>query len=184
MKLIKGGESVKQIIIYGSQYGHAKQYAEALASQTNIELVSFSQVGDINHYDRIIYIGAVYAGGVKGLAKTFRKLKPNRIKEVIIATVGLADPTNPENSAHIKESIKKQIPPSLYPKAKIFHLRGGIDYGNLNFLHRMMMKTVYKSAKKQAPENQTAENKELIATYGQVVNFIDLKTLRPIIESL
>lgn len=175
---------MKQIIIYGSQYGHAQQYAEELARQTQIELAPFTQAGDINQYDRIIYIGALYAGGVKGLAKTLKKLKPNRSSELIIATVGLADPANQTNTDSIKAAIQKQIAPALYARAKIFHLRGGIDYRQLNFWHRLMMKMVYRAVKKQAADKPTAETSEMIATYGQAVDFVDLSTLKPIMALL
>ena len=61
---------MKQIIIYGSLHGAAKRYAEQLAQITGIEAKSFKEVKDVAQFERIIYIGAVYAGGVMGLKKT------------------------------------------------------------------------------------------------------------------
>ena len=62
------------IIIYGSQYGSTKRYAERLSELTGIDAVAFKDAGDCNGYDRIVYLGALFAGGVLGLKKTAEKL--------------------------------------------------------------------------------------------------------------
>ena len=85
---------MNNIIIYGSNYGTTEQYAKELSKRTNIEAISFENVQEINKYDKIIYIGGLYAGGVLGMSKTLRKLTNIQNKTIIIATVGLADPTD------------------------------------------------------------------------------------------
>lgn len=62
-----------KIIIYGSKYGTAKSYALELAKRTNIDVKHYKQIKRINNYESIIYIGALYAGGVLGMKKTFKK---------------------------------------------------------------------------------------------------------------
>ena len=52
------------IVIYGSKYGTAKQYAEELARRTGFELKAYDDAYDITGYEPIAYIGALYAGGV------------------------------------------------------------------------------------------------------------------------
>lgn len=66
---------MNNIIIYGSIYGTTKMYAEELVRETKISAIPFKILDDINNYDTIIYLGALYAGGVLGLAKTFKKIK-------------------------------------------------------------------------------------------------------------
>ena len=51
-----GKATTMKIIIYGSQYGTAKQYAEELARKTSIDLKSYEDVTDINRYDTVIYV--------------------------------------------------------------------------------------------------------------------------------
>ena len=63
------------IVIYGSQYGTAKRYAEELSNRLGFELKSYEEVADVNLYDTIIYVGALYAGGVLGMKKTFKGMK-------------------------------------------------------------------------------------------------------------
>lgn len=62
------------IIIYGSQYGTTRQYAEELAKITGYELKLYEDAENINSYETIIYMGGLYAGGVLGMKKTFKNL--------------------------------------------------------------------------------------------------------------
>ena len=175
---------MNSIIIYGSHYGTTKQYAEELSRQTNIERVSFKNVKEINNYDKIIYLGALYAGGVLGMAKTLNKLNNISNKTIIIATVGLADPTDEVNKNNIRNNIKIQLKKEIFENAKIFHLRGGIDYTQLNFVHKTMLKLLYNRIKNLPEEKKTPEDKAMIDTYNKKVNFIEFSTLDKIINEI
>ncbi len=175
---------MNNIIIYGSHYGTTKQYAEELSRRTNIEAISFENVKEINDYDKIIYLGGLYAGGVLGMAKTLKKLNQLSNKTIILVTVGLADPTDEENVNNIRNNIKRQVQKEVFEKAKIFHLRGGIDYSKLKFAHKTMMKLLYNAVKNISQEKQTAENRAMIETYNKKVNFVDFSTLDKIINEI
>ena len=169
---------MNSIIVYGSHYGTTKQYAEELSKRTNIKAISFKKFNQqINDYDNIIYLGALYAGGVLGMSKTLKKLNNISNKKILIATVGLSDPTDEVNKSNIRNNIKNQIPKEVLEKAKIFHLRGGIDYSKLNFAHKTMMKLLYNAVKNLPNEKQTAEDRAMIETYNKKVNFIDFSSL-------
>ena len=172
------------IIIYGSCYGTTKQYAEELSKRTNIEAISFKNVKKINAYNTIIYLGGLYAGGVLGMAKTIKKLKDFSNKKIIIVTVGLSDPTDEVNKNNIRNNIKNQIQKEIFEKAKIFHLRGGIDYSKLNFAHKTMMKLLYNSVKNLPEEKLTAEDRAMIETYNKKIDFIDFSSLEQIISEI
>lgn len=175
-------EDDKEIILYGSQYGTAEQYARKLSELMNIPAVSYEDVKAIDCYNRIIYIGALYAGGVLGMKKNFQGLSSIEGKRITIATVGLADPEDEENIRSIRKSMSKQLRPELYDKAEIFHLRGGIDYSKLGFKHRTMMAMLYKKASSLPEEKKTADAKALVETYNQQVNFVDYSRLQEMIR--
>ena len=67
--------NVMKIIIYASQYGSTKQYADELSKRTGIETVEYTEVRDINQYDTIVYLGPLYAGSIMGLKKTLNKIR-------------------------------------------------------------------------------------------------------------
>lgn len=174
---------MKNIIVYGSNYGTTKQYANELSRRTNMKVISFKKVNQqINDYDNIIYLGALYAGGVLGMSKTLKKLNNISNKKIIIVTVGLSDPTDEVNKNNIINNIKNQMPKKFFEKAKIFHLRGGIDYSKLNFAHKTMMKLLYNAVKNLPKEKLTAEDRAMIETYNKKVNFIDFSSLDEIIN--
>ena len=100
---------MRTIIVYGSQYGTAKRYAEALAGKTDSEIKSYEEPMDLDAYDIIVFIGALYAGGVPGLKKTFSGIHDLQDKKIVIATVGLADPNDRDNTESIRNSLKKQL---------------------------------------------------------------------------
>ena len=174
---------MNSIIVYGSNYGTTKQYADELSRRTNMKVISFKKVNQqINDYDNIIYLGALYAGGVLGMSKTLKKLNNISNKKIIIVTVGLSDPTDEVNKNNIRNNIKNQISREVFEKAKIFHLRGGIDYSELNFAHKTMMKLLYNAVKNLPKEKLTAEDRAMIETYNKNVNFIDFSSLDEIIS--
>lgn len=176
---------MNSIIIYGSHYGTTKQYAEELSKRTDIKVIFFKNVNQqINDYDTIIYLGGLYAGGVLGMSKTLKKLHNISGKKIIIATVGLSDPADEVNKNNIRNNIKSQIPKEVFEKAKIFHLRGGIDYSKLNLAHKTMMKLLYNAVKNLPEEKQTAENRAMTETYNKKVDFIDFSALDKIIDEV
>ena len=173
---------MSKIIIYGSNYGTTQHYAEELSKRTEIRAVGYDLIKDLTSFDTIIYLGGLYAGGVKGLKSITKLISKNNKSKIIIITVGLADVTDEENTKNIKKSIKMQVPMEIYDKAEIFHLRGGIDYRKLSFKHKTMMTLLYNKAKKLPEEKQTAEVKAMIQTFNQQVNFIDFDKLNQIID--
>ncbi len=175
---------MNEVIIYGSQYGTTRMYAEELSKRTNIQAISFENIKDLNDYSKIIYFGALYAGGVLGMSKTFKKISNCDSKKIIIVTVGLADPMDIENINNIKSGIKRQISNEVYQIASIYHLRGGIDYSKLKLIHKTMMSLLYKKAKGLPEEKKTAEVKAMIDTYNQKVDFVDFSSLKNIIREI
>ena len=141
---------MKDIILYGSQYGSTYRYAQKLSEQTGIPAVSYKDAPALSDKKIIVYLGGLYAGGILGLMKTLRGFS-------------------------LRDGQK------LLDRAKVFHLRGGIDYQKLAFGHRTMMKLLYQSLRRTPLEKQTTEDRALIETYGKQVDFTDFGALEPII---
>lgn len=173
---------MKSLIIYGSQYGTAKRYAEKFSQMTGISCMNCEEVKDLKEYDKVIHFGGLYAGGVKGLKNTIKLLRDGA--RLIIVTVGLADVYDAENTDNIKKAIKKQVPKRLYGNMLIYHLRGGIDYKRLNFKHRAMMTLLYNKAKNLPETKKTAEVRAMIETFNSKVDFVDYDTLIPIVKEI
>ena len=175
---------MKDIILYGSKYGYARRYAEKLSERSGVPAFCYKDRPELTEKSTIVYLGGLYAGGVLGLTKTMRNLSLRREQRLIIVTVGIADPKESENRDNIRSSLQRQLPAELFQRAKIYHLRGGIDYQKLSSGHRMVMSLLYRSLRRTPVEKQTAENRALLETYGKHVDFTDFSTLEPILREI
>ena len=52
---------MEHIIVYGSQYGSTRRYAEKLSEQTGIPAVSYKDASTLSDKDIIVYLGGLYA---------------------------------------------------------------------------------------------------------------------------
>ena len=177
-----GEKQMKKVIIYGSLYGAAKNYAETLSRFTGVKAYNYKKVKDLSKYKQIVYIGGLYLGGVIGLRQTIR-FAPEEA-EFILITVGIDDIFNKKCVDKINRSLQNQVPPYIYNKAKIFHLKGRIDYGRLKFRHRLIMAFLYQSLKEKSRVNWAEENNMFIQTYCEKVDFVEYTSLIPIAEEM
>lgn len=65
---------------------------------------------------------------------------------------------------------------------KIFHFRGGIDYSNLGIVHKAMMAMLVKLMKSKNETELRDEDKLMLETYGQKVDFTDRNSIKPLVE--
>lgn len=174
----------KTVVIYESKYGFTKVYAKRIARELScpvFERKNF-QPRDLTKYDQILYGGGLYAGGVSGIKLLTKNEKCLAGRRIILFTCGLADPANPENTAHIREELQKVLSPQLLSQITLFHLRGGIDYSRLNFVHRAMMSMLRKMLLKKEPHELSSEDKLLLQTYGQSIDYTDPESIKDLLE--
>lgn len=176
---MKKGNSV---VLYKSKYGFSKRYAEWIANELKCDIFEVSKFDFNSDYKTIIFGGGLYAGKLSGidiLIKNFEKIKD---KNIIVFTVGLADVSVAGDTEHIRDGIKAQMPKEVYSKLKLFHLRGGIDYKKLSFMHKAMM-WMMRTMLLKKPEYQRSESdKGIINTYGTGVDFSDKKSIKEIVN--
>ena len=128
------------IILYGSRYGASQQYAQALEGRTGLPAVSYNEIKDFSPFDTIVYIGGVYAGRTVGLAKTVRRLPTDHPFRLLVATVGLSDPSNEDSMLNIREHLAEELTPAIFIRTAHVHLRGAMDYSILQPKDKLMMK--------------------------------------------
>ncbi|MEZ3468576.1 MAG: flavodoxin domain-containing protein, partial [Schaedlerella sp.] len=63
-----------------------------------------------------------------------------------------------------------------------FHLRGGMDYSRLTFVHRSMMSMLRKMLLKKEDSERSWEDRQILETYGQCLDFTDRESIRPLVE--
>ena len=178
------------IIVYGSRYGAAKRYAEKLADMAGAAAIPFEDVSALRAAfegtDKItfVYIGGVYAGSVRGLKKTARRLPAGKIDRLVVLAVGFAAAEDARYAESLTASVVAQFPPSLRERLSVFHLRGGIDYGRLTFAHGLLMKMMYEAQKKVSEEKKSAQERVIAQTYGSSADYTDFSALPAIAEEM
>jgi menaquinone-dependent protoporphyrinogen IX oxidase len=164
----------KIAVIYKSKYGATKRYAEWIADELKAELFEHKSVSpqQLSDNDIVIYVGGLYAGGIAGAGLVVK----NPVQNLVVFTVGLANPMNTDYTEIIKRS-------GLPAQTRLFHFRGGIDYSKISFVHKTMMAMLKKTTldKKSAAE-LTDEEKLFIDTYGKKVDFTDKATIKPLVD--
>ena len=173
-----------RIIIYGSKYGTTRRYAEELSRRTGIPCRNCKEVKSLSSCKVVIHLGGIYAGQILGLSQTAKLLRQEPAAKLLVVTVGLSDPADETNVRNIRNFIKKQLADPLWAEAKLFHLRGGMDYSRLSVAHRAMMGLLYSRVKKIPPEERNSETQGLIETYGKTVDFTDFESLNEMIGLL
>lgn len=174
------------IVIYQSKYGATERYARWIAEALSCPCRERKSLApdELSSYDTVIYGGGLYAGGVSGIRLLTAHWEKLRTKRLLLFTCGLADPSDPDNVAHIRGGLSKVLSPEMREHISLFHLRGGIDYRKLNLLHRAMMWMLCRSLKKKDPHTLRAEDQELLRTYGKSVDFTDRTAIAPILAAL
>lgn len=172
------------IILYGSRYGASQQYAQALEGRTGLPAVSYNEIKDFSPFDTIVYIGGVYAGRTVGLAKTVRRLPTDHPFRLLVATVGLSDPSNEDSMLNIREHLAEELTPAIFILTAHVHLRGAMDYSILQPKDKLMMKGFCTILRRQPVHERSAETQAILDGYGKAVDYIDFDALRPIQEWL
>jgi len=176
-----GEEDMKEFaVVYKSKYGSTKKYAEWIAEELGADLMEASETnaGSLAEYRTIIYGGGLYASGINGVSLITKNYQKLRDKNLIVFTVGLADPQIKEQFIPI---IEKNFTEEMRGKIKIFHLRGGMDYKALGVMHRAMMSMLKRMVDKKDEGEKTEEDRQMLETYGGTVDFTDRNTVEPLI---
>lgn len=168
----------KAVVIYKSKYGSTKQYAQWISEALDADLFDVAKVRDLGQYQTIVYGGGLYASGIIGsdvLVKNYELLKEKRI---VVFTVGLAKPQLTDYT----KIIEMNFPPEMRETIKIFHLRGAMDYKQINIKHKTMMALLIKKIKKIEEKDRDEEVKLMLQTYGKTVDFTDKSTISDLVD--
>lgn len=146
-------------IIYTSETGFTKKYAELLAKRTGCEVYSAEEAkGRVERNSKVIYMGWLFANSVKGYKKAAKRYD---IKAV--CAVGLT-PTG-----YMIDEVRKSnnIPDNI----ALFTLQGGMDHARLKGINKFAISILIKMLTRK--KNDSDEDKaklELIKNGGDFVS--------------
>ena len=139
-------------IIYTTNTGSAERYAKLLAQETGLPVYSFAEAKKQGFSkEKIIYLGWIMAGSVKGYAEAAK-----RYRVCAVCGVGMGQTGTQIESVRKKSAIPADIP--------LFTLQGDFNVKKLHGIYRPMMEIMVKTMSKSLAEkaDRTSEEDDML----------------------
>ncbi|MGN1419073.1 MAG: flavodoxin domain-containing protein [Acutalibacteraceae bacterium] len=156
-------------IIYTSNTGSTKAYAEMLSQKTGYPCFALSEVNDVSGDEEIIYMGWVMAGTIQGLSEA--KEKFSSIKAV--CAVGMMGEKS-EEELKTKNAVTEPL----------FTLYGSFDISKLKGMYKMMMNMMMKMMKSKLKDSKDPEELKVLELLDKGFNFVKEENLNKVLEFL
>jgi len=172
---------MKTAVIYTSQTGFTKRYAEWIAEKSKADLFDLKDAQKknsdfFNDYDAIIYAGWCMAGKAVKSNWFLNKAPSLKGKKLAIVLVGASPNENPEVAVAMSKILTNEQ--SQY--IKTFYCQGGLDYDKMNVASKLALK-MFTNALKKSKDPKTREQGEFI---DHSYDIADIKFIDPIIDFL
>ena len=135
---------MEKIIIYKSQTGFTKQYAQWIGEKLQCDAIDYKDIKkvDLNDYEIIIFGSRIHAGIIDGL-KQFRSLIKESNSRLIVFATGATPNQATEEIGKIPENnaLDQSIP--------FFYMQAGLCYEKMGFADKTIMKMLSKMLEKQ-----------------------------------
>lgn len=171
---------MKTVVIYNSQTGFTKRYAQWIAEATGADCLELSEAKkkSMATYEAIIFGGWACAGGISKLSWFKNNIDKWSDKKLIAFCVGGSPIDNPEIEPALKQNFKE----SEFKKVNVFYCPGGFNYEKMSTPSKLMMKIFIKTLK--AKKNKTEEEEVMIKMISSSYDISDKKYIEPILECL
>ena len=170
---------MKTLIIYTSQTGFTKRYAEWLAERMNGDLLDLKEAQKKNkdffaNYDAICYGGWAMAGNLVKAKWFLEKATSWKNKRLAMFCVGGSPNDNPDVDVFLQNALTEEQKKYV----KVFYCQGGFNYEKMKAPSRIAMKmfvTALKN-KKDATEKEKVMAEKMASSY----DISDIKYIEPI----
>ncbi|MCI8287031.1 MAG: flavodoxin [Lachnospiraceae bacterium] len=171
---------MKTIVIYNSQTGFTKRYAQWIAEETGADCLELSAAKkeNLSGYEAIIFGGWACAGSISKIGWFKSNIDKWADKKLIVFCVGASPLENPE----IEPALKQNFTQSELKKIHIFYCPGGFNYEKMSAPSRLMMKMFIKMLKAKKGKSETEQ--EMIKMISSSYDISDRKYIEPILQCL
>ena len=174
---------MKTLIIYTSQTGFTKKYADWLAQKTGGDLLDLKDAQKKNDaffdgYEAIVYGGWVMAASVVKVKWFLNKAASWEGKKLAVYCVGGSPNDNPD----VEVMLKNMLNDEQREYIRAFYCQGGFNYERMNAPSRLAMKMFVSALKKK--KDPTEEEKIMTEMVAKSYDISDEKYLNPIIDYL
>ena len=166
------------IVIYNSQTGFTKKYAQWISEALECECVELQEAGKLSfkQYGTIIFGSWACAGGISKIKWFKNNLKKWNDKKMAVYCVGGSPIENPE----IEVAMKNWFTEEEHQKVKTFYCPGGFNYERMSGTSKLMMKMFVSALK--AKIHKTEAEKIQAEMMSKSYDISDKKYIEPIID--
>lgn len=171
---------MKAIVIYYSQTGFTKRYAQWIAEAAGADCLELSAAKkkDLTAYEAIIF-GSWACGGRISKINWFKgNLDRWAHKKLIAFCVG----ASPMDSPEIEQALKGNFHESALERVSVFYCPGGLNYEKMPAASKLMMKMFIKMLR--AKKDKTEAEEEMIRMISGSYDISHKKYIAPILECL
>lgn len=169
---------MKAIVIYNSETGFTKKYAQWIAEGLGCEAVAFKTAKNEKYssYDTIVFGSWCHAGFIRELPWFKKLMKNSPEKKYGVFAVG----ASPIESPDIEEALKRNIPEEYSEMCKAFYCPGGLNYAKMSGRHRIMMKLFARMVANK--KNKTKDEEIMAEMISKDYDISDRRYIQPIME--
>lgn len=171
---------MKTIIIYNSQTGFTKRYAEWIAEAAKADCIELSAAKkkDLTAYEAIVFGSWACAGSISKISWFKGNIDKWAGKKLIVFCVGASPIENPE----VEIALSQIFNESERKKAALFYCPGGLNYNKMAAPSKLMMKLFVKSLK--AKKVKTQEDELMIKMISSSYDIAGKQYIEPILQCL
>lgn len=171
---------MKTAIIYVSQTGFTKQYAQWLAEEVNGDCMTIAEAEkrDLSGYDAVVFGAWCMAGTIKKLDWFKEKMVQWTDKKKLVFAVGASPVGNPD----LEEAFRRIFAGEEWNSVSTFYCPGGLRYENMKPVSKVMMKMFAKMM--AGKKDKTEDEKVMAEMIGKSYDISDRKYIQPMVECL
>lgn len=174
---------MKTLIIYTSQTGFTKRYAEWIAKRVQGEILELDEAkrkkdNYFDAYDNIVYGGWAMAGGLVQSKWFLSRAAAWKDKRLGIFCVGASPMDNPD----VEISLHNMLDDSQREYIKAFYCQGGLNYSKMKTTSKLAMKAFASMLGKK--KDASDKEKTMAEMISHSYDISDEKYIEPIVEYL
>lgn len=158
------------VIVYRSNTGFTKQYAEMLGKAEKMKVYSLTQAGELGKGTEIFFMGPLMAGHIAGVDQAVKRFQ---VKGV--CGVGMSPAS--------QQTLDTLAKANYVPNAPIFYLQGGWAPKKVGWIKRRMVNMVTRSMRQALREKgsrRTPEEQKQLDFLEKGGSFVAFENLEPI----
>lgn len=176
---------MKLAIVYCSQTGHTKRYAEWLADEFGITAIPLKQVDSLNisEADLVVFCTWYHAAGLTKAAWLKKQLEIHPEEKFVVLGVGATPmPCEEWPESEHEQAFCNSFPKEKYPNLVHFYAQGGFRFDKLGAFDKVAMKIYFHMMKK----DKNSKDRDLVALKEMQRGFDGTKReyLEPLISYL